>query len=101
MVGAWQRWSGMLARSTERDFERLVLPFLRLFWPTIDQVPARGNWDSAGIDLLVWTEGNPFTCAVQCKGFAVQELGRDQLRQALESIESFSSSGHRCDIYLF
>ncbi len=100
MVGAWQRWSGALARSTERDFERLALPFLRLFWPTIDQVPPRRDWDAKGIDLLVWSENAPFPCAVQCKGFAVQDLGPDQLRQIRTSIGSFVRSRVRVHTYL-
>lgn len=51
---AWRKWSGILATSTDRDFERKVLPFLRLFWPSLHQLPARGPWDAKGIDLLVW-----------------------------------------------
>lgn len=100
MFGAWQRWSGALARSTDRPFERLLLPFVRLFWPTIDQVPPRGTWDSKGIDLLVWAEDGRFPCAVQCKGFDVQEIGRDQITQVLQSIESFVRSDVQCDTYL-
>ncbi|HEY2236550.1 MAG TPA: hypothetical protein VGK01_23970 [Candidatus Angelobacter sp.] len=100
MVGAWQRWSASLARSTERDFERMVLPFLRVLWPDIDQVPARRQWDAKGIDLLVWREGELFPCAVQCKGFVVQDIGQDQLRQVLASIDSFSDSAIRCETYI-
>lgn len=89
-----------MARSTERDFERMVLPFLRVLWPNIDQVPARREWDARGVDLLVWKEGGPFSCAVQCKGFAVQEVGRDQIRQVVTSIEAFSAAAIECETYI-
>jgi hypothetical protein len=100
MVGAWQRRSGALALSTDRDFERLVLPFLRILWPTIGQAPARKEWDKKGIDFLVWSDSGPFPCAVQCKGFAVQNVGPDQFLQVRSSIEKFRQSGVRADTYL-
>jgi hypothetical protein len=95
-----QKWSGELAFSTERDFERKVLPFLRVFWPALVQVPARREWDAKGIDLAVWADQAPLPVAVQCKGFAVQEVGPDQLRQTLSSIEAFARSGISCQMYL-
>jgi hypothetical protein len=78
----------------------MVIPFLRIIWPQIDQVPARRAWDAKGIDLLVWTDDGQFPCAVQCKGFTVQELGRDQLRQVLDSIDTFSNSFTKCNTYI-
>src|ERR1035437_2404866 len=100
MVGAWKRWSGTLALSTEREFERLCLPFLRLFWPSIAQAPPRQHWDQKGIDLLEWSEDDRFPCAVQCKGFVVQQIGADQLRQVLDSIAAFRNSGVKVHTYL-
>ena len=100
MVGAWKRWSGALALASERDFERLSLPFLRILWPTIDQAPPKKGWDSKGIDLLVFSEGSRLPCAVQCKGFVVQDVGPDQTRQARASIEKFSQSGVLVDTYI-
>jgi energy-coupling factor transporter ATP-binding protein EcfA2 len=96
-----QKWSGELAFSTEREFERKVLPFLHLFWPELVQPPARQTWDSKGIDLAVWTDAGSLPVAVQCKGFSVQEIGSDQLRQAMESITTFERSDVVCDTYLF
>lgn len=96
----WKRWSRALATTTERDFERKVLPFLRLFWPHLHQVPARGSWDAKGIDLLVWTDSGSFPCAIQCKGFHVQDLGNEQIRQVEKSIDDFCNSDALCDIYL-
>ena len=98
--GAWRKWSGILATATERDFERKVLPFLRLFWQFLQQLPARGPWDAKGIDLLVWADSGPFPCGVQCKGFQVQELGDDQIRQVIKSIKAFRESDVVCDTYL-
>ena len=98
--GAWRKWSGILATATERDFERKVLPFLRLFWQFLQQLPARGPWDAKGIDLLVWADSGPFPCGVQCKGFQVQELGDDQIRQVIKSIKAFRESDAVCDTYL-
>jgi hypothetical protein len=100
VIGAWKKWSGILATSVERDFERKVLPFLHLFWPGMIQTPAKSAWDAKGIDLLVWSDTEPLPCVVQCKGFAVHALGDDQLRQTLESIESFRRAGVRADTYL-
>jgi len=100
MVGAWKRWSGALALASERDFERLCLPFLRILWPAIDQAPPKKGWDSKGIDLLVLSEGSRLPCAVQCKGFVVQDIGPDQTRQVRASIEKFSQSKVLVDIYL-
>lgn len=94
----YQRWSGLLAQSADRDFERKVLPFLRLFWPSLVQTQARAAWDAKGVDLLVWTDHGPFPCIVQCKGFQVQELGNDQLRQVENSIEAFRRSDASCDV---
>ncbi len=100
--GPWKRWSGRLAASSGRDFERKLLPFLRLFWLTMIQAPPKQSWDKKGIDLLVWPEGgSAFPCVVQCKGFEVRELGQDQVRQSVESIDRFLSSNERCDEYLF
>lgn len=98
--GAWRKWSGILATATERDFERKALPFLRLFWQSLQQLPARGPWDVKGIDLLVWVDSKPFPCGVQCKGFQVQELGDDQIRQVIKSIEDFRKSDVVCDTYI-
>src|SRR5262249_20173804 len=42
----------------------------------------------------------PFPCAVQCKGFSVQAIGDDQIRQTLDSIEAFRSSGVKVGTYL-
>lgn len=98
--GAWRKWSGILATATERDFERKVIPFLRLFGPSLQQLPARGPWDAKGIDLLVWADIGPFPFGVQCKGFQVQELGNDQIGQVIKSIEDFRKSDVVCDTYL-
>ena len=99
-LSAWRKWSGMLAVADSRDFERKVLPFLRLTWPSMQQAPATGNWDRKGIDLLVWKDSGYLPCVVQCKGFKVQELGSEQIRQTEKSIDSFYNSNVLCDFYI-
>jgi hypothetical protein len=94
------KWSGRLALSQERDFERLVLPFLRVHWPAIEQVPARQGWDRKGVDLLPWTAEPPFAVGVQCKGFSVHELGASQIDQALKSIDAFEHSDIQCTQFI-
>lgn len=100
MLGAWKRCSAALALSNDRDFERKVLPLLRLMWPTIHQAPSMKGWDAKGIDLLVLVEGSRLPCAVQCKGFIVQDIGPDQTRQVLNSIETFRQSQTQVDSYI-
>lgn len=97
---AYKDWAGLLATSEEDDFERKVLPLLRLFWPPMRQAPRKKSWDARGIDLMVWSDTPPFACVVQCKGFKVQQLGADQARQAEESIERFKASDSRTKTYL-
>jgi len=98
---AYKQLAGILAASEEDEFERKVLPLLRLFWPTLQQAPRKRVWDQRGIDLLVWVDQPPFPCVVQCKGFKVQELDADQMRQAVDSIHKFRDSGVTADTYLF
>lgn len=99
-LGQWRALKGDLCAAVERDFERKVLPLLRLFWPEMVQVPPRDRWDRKGIDLFAWTEDGPFPCVVQCKGFHVQRLERDQVHQTLQSIETFAASDVQCLEYL-
>ncbi len=96
----WQRLSHSLAVATELDFQTKALPVLRLCWPSLVQTPNRRTWDEKGIDLLVWEDQGPFPCCVQCKGFHVQNLSYNQIRQAEESIDKFLASDVTCDTYL-
>lgn len=97
---AYKDWSALLATSEEDDFERKVLPLLRVFWPALQQSPRKRTWDAKGIDLLVWAEHGPLPCVVQCKGFKVRALGADQARQVENSIEKFRESDTEADTYL-
>ncbi len=96
----WTKLSYSLAVATELDFQKKVIPVLRLCWPSLVQTPNRKTWDEKGIDLLVWEDQGPFPCCVQCKGFHVQNLSHDQVRQAEESIDKFLASDVTCDTYL-
>ena len=95
----WKRASGTLAVLTEHDFQRAVLPYFRVWWPTMVEVPDRKWWDRCGIDLLTPEEPH-FACVVQCKGFHVQELGRDQIRQACDSIDRFQRSDVSAECFI-
>lgn len=96
----WTKLSNSLAVATELDFQTKVIPVLRLCWPFLVQTPNRKTWDKKGIDLLVWKDQSPFPCCVQCKGFHVQNLGYDQIRQAEESIDKFLASDVTCETYI-
>jgi hypothetical protein len=102
-------WSGLTVRRrhstflavAERDeFERRVLPFLRLHWPTIQQAPRLGGWDAKGVDLIVWADDGAFPIVAQAKGFLVQTIGPDQIRQIEASIDAFEASDVAADCYL-
>lgn len=89
------RFSGELRIKEGTDFERGVLPFLRLIWPAA-QIPKHlGSLDRAGIDILVWADASPHPVVIQCKGFELTEnsIGQKQVRQAIDSIDSFDESG--------
>jgi hypothetical protein len=98
---AWPHLASKLATATKGDFERCVLPLLRMFWPSIIRTQGQAELDRAGIDLVVHVDNGPFPCVVQCKGFYSQEdIGRSQVKQIASSIESFISSRFVCDNYL-
>jgi hypothetical protein len=90
----------VLSAATDRDFERELLPFLHIVWPTMTQPNPKGHWDRLGIDLFTEPTDEPITCCVQCKGFVVQHLGAQQYRQILSSIKKFQESRIHCNSYL-
>jgi hypothetical protein len=94
------KWSERLAVADGEQFEREVLPFCRFLWPGMVQAPRLDAWDRRGIDLLVWTDAGPLPCAVQCKGFKVQDIGADQIRQIEDSINKFLESDTSALTYL-
>jgi hypothetical protein len=105
MSKQWKRLSSMLHTAEGRDFERVALPFIRAIWSeAILPQPIRSTYDKSGIDILEWTgiDTLSITLAVQCKGFTVKEheLGRDQIRQCIESIKTFRESDIKADTYL-
>ena len=96
---SWKRASGALSVLTEHDFQRAVLPYFRVYWPSMMEVPDRKWWDRCGIDLLTPEEPR-LACVVQCKGFHVQELGPQQTRQALDSIDRFQRSDVSAECFI-
>ena len=101
MAKAWtdKREYGLLkaelATSSDRAFERAVVPFLRIVFPELVSPPARRDFDCSGCDHLVWSDTLPHQLVVQCKGFEKHEyeLGAEQLAQCAKSIRSFRDSG--------
>ena len=100
-MSVWGQKSGQLATSSDRDFERLVLPLLHACWPNLVQPPPRKKLDNYGIDLVEWDDSLTFPCVVQCKGLYAHELLiRDQLPQIRHSIAAFLESPCRCEEYV-
>ncbi len=98
----FQRLSFELARHERTDFERAVLPYLRLIAPTAMQTQAQGSLDVAGVDLVVpGKKDGRFELGVQCKGFQVTEtrIARDQIRQCVESIKDFAQGSAHVEKY--
>lgn len=105
MSKQWKRLSSILHTAEGRDFERVALPFIRAIWAdAILPQPLRSTYDKSGVDILVWNgvDTRSISLVVQCKGFTVKEheLGDDQIRQCVESINAFRKSGIKADTYL-
>ncbi len=94
--------SSEMSVRTGHDYQRRILPLLRILWPDITEAPDRKTWDRKGIDFLVWSDGDTFPVVVQCKGFEVTdlEMGQSQVDQCLASIVSFKKSGVRAFRYV-
>jgi len=108
MAKAWsdkaeyKHLSGELSTSEDRDFERRVLPLVRILWPEAVGPPALKSFDRSGADHLVWSDKSPFNLVVQLKGFrsSEHELGASQIRQCKKSIDSFAKSKLKAKKYL-
>jgi hypothetical protein len=105
MSKKWKRLSSILHTAEGRDFERVALPFIRAIWAeAIIPQPLRSTYDKSGVDILVWEEPDTrsIALAVQCKGFTVKEneLGKDQIRQCVDSINTFLESEIKAETYL-
>lgn len=98
---AWHKWSTKLAISLDRDFERACLPFLRLLWPEMIIPKPLSKWDRQGIDLIAFGDQAEAPCIVQCKTSQSKLLGKDDIRQAVDSINKFERSDQNCGTYLF
>lgn len=98
----YSKFSDEIAKAQDRGFEEKILPLLRLNWPDVAPTPALGWIDRSGIDLMVWSDTQPYSLVVQCKGFKVPEeqIGTEQIKQCLKSIESFRKSGLKAHTYL-
>ena len=97
----WKRVNGALIAAVDRDFERAVLPLMRIFWPQMIAPRGLGAYDKAGVDLLAFGEGDRIECAVQCKGFFKAEgLLDDQFPPIAASIRKFARSGLKAKTFI-
>jgi len=99
----YSKFSDELVKSQDREFEKLVLSLIRVIWPSAGFRPPDMGWiDRRGIDLLAWSDVQPYPLAVQCKGFKVpeEEIDQTQIQQCLKSIASFRDSGIKVETYL-
>lgn len=95
-------FSSELSRTENRDFERAILSYLRLVFPTAYQAQPMGGLDRCGVDVVVPGEGDvDFSLGIQCKGFGVTEaeLGKDQVRQCRDSVQTFADSALAVEQY--
>jgi len=94
--------SAELAALEGMDFQRRVLPLLRLKWAPLIGTPPTRSLDTRGADLVVWDDGPVFPLAVQCKGFRVSgtDLATRQIADCRASIAAFRASGLQAGLYL-
>jgi hypothetical protein len=98
---AWKQLGGELAVAVDRDFERAVLPLIRILWPQMTQSRGLAAFDKAGVDLVALGDDERIECAVQCKGFfKLEGLADDQLGQIAKSLTTFRRSGLVTDTYI-
>ena len=92
-ANAWKRVNGSLVAAVDRDFERMVLPLMRVFWPQMIQPRGLAAYDKAGVDLLALEGDDTIAAAVQCKGFFKAEgLLDEQFAPIAASISKFRRS---------
>lgn len=104
MSAKWKRLNAEFHAAEGRDFERMVLPYVRYIWQEAILPRAMQKIDRSGVDIISWNfkTRDSIALAVQCKGFTVDELelGSDQIRQCRESIAAFRKSGLRTSTYV-
>ena len=89
-----------LSQAVDRQFERAVLPFFQILWPTMTRPKPLGYWDRRGIDLVTNVEKRPIQCCVECKSSADPEINSEQYRKIFTSIGSFRKSKISADTYI-
>lgn len=92
---AFKKLSARLYQKEGHDFEKDVLSLLRIAYPEVVPASPLGTVDRSGVDILHWSDKEPFPLVVQCKGFKQLEmsLGDSQIKQCAKSIRSFKKSG--------
>lgn len=98
----FKRISGELSLLERDDFQRRALSLIRAIWPEALPTPSSRSFDRAGIDHVVWADGDSINLVVQCKGFDAKttELGSSQILQCKKSIQAFAASGLSTKRYL-
>lgn len=103
MEAIWHTLKGKFSITSGDEFERLVLHYLRILWPTMNQSPRLQHLDRFGVDLCVpGKEDGFFDVVVQVKGFKADEkLLESQVKnQIIPSIKKFQSSPLKCYRYI-
>jgi len=97
----WAQVKNILISEVGRQFERVSLPFLRIEWPDLAYPSDLGFLDCKGIDQAVVTPGFKFPVVIQFKGFEITgSLGKSQLEQVRNSVDSFLASNLCCERYI-
>lgn len=99
---AWQDVRHKLLSESDRDFERVVFPYLRIAFPQLCHPSSLGGLDKKGVDIGYVLPGEVMPVVIQCKGFkvTVDELGKSQIDQVGNSVKRFRESGLRCQQYI-
>lgn len=97
----WRALKKQLEARSGHDFERALLPLLRIRWPHLVHPKSLQYLDKVGIDQVLISDGNPLDVVIQCKGFEIIEpLGESQISQIRKSAEKFIASGFKTKLYV-
>ena len=86
------RMISRLSQLSGRDFQRALMPLMRILRAGATECPDLKFLDKAGIDYVIWNDDLRFPFALQAKGFEVpvQELGTKQVKACEESFAALS-----------
>lgn len=85
------------ALATGHNFNRQVLPFLRLIWTNLREPEPEGPESKLGIDFLTPSAGRRFECAICCRGFKAGKPDAADLSAILRTIAAWRESDFYCE----